>query len=112
MNRNQLIRRLLSGLTDDELKNLVNIRESTNERPIPAPRTRHSHSVPPIPAPRNKVKQMLPPPEIRDEPIITEKKRALNGYTGSFEISLESHRDPLIELQNTRLAIVIYLVMC
>ena len=38
-NRNELIRRLLSGLTDpdDELENLVRVREEAR-RPIPAPR--------------------------------------------------------------------------
>ena len=36
-NRNELIRRLLSGVTDDELENLVRVREEAR-RPIPAPR--------------------------------------------------------------------------
>ena len=35
--RNELIRRLLSGVTDDELENLVRVREETR-RPIPTPR--------------------------------------------------------------------------
>ena len=37
-NRNELVRRLLSGITMSELQNLVNIREEA--RPIPAPRRR------------------------------------------------------------------------
>ena len=36
-NRNELIRRLLSGVTDDELGTLVRVREEAR-RPIPAPR--------------------------------------------------------------------------
>ena len=36
-NRNELIRRLLSGVTDDELENLVRVREEAR-RPTPAPR--------------------------------------------------------------------------
>ena len=36
-NRNELIRRLLSGVTDDKLENLVRVREEAR-RPIPAPR--------------------------------------------------------------------------
>ena len=36
-NRNELIRRLLSGVTDDELENLVRVREEAR-RPIPATR--------------------------------------------------------------------------
>ena len=37
-NSNELVRRLLSGITMSELQNLVNIREEA--RPIPAPRIR------------------------------------------------------------------------
>ena len=40
-NRNELIRRLLSGVTDDELENLVRVREEAR-RPIPAPRKMES----------------------------------------------------------------------
>ena len=36
-NGNELIRRLLSGVTDDELENLVRLREEAG-LPIPAPR--------------------------------------------------------------------------
>ena len=84
-NRNELIRRLLSGVTDDELENLVRVREEAR-RPIPAPRKmgvkqliryfennnlykppKKQQSRPqPIPAPRTK---------------ITEKSKALKGYT-------------------------------
>ena len=38
-NRNELIRRLLSGVTVDELENLVRVRKEARKRtPIPAPR--------------------------------------------------------------------------
>ena len=85
----------------------------------------------PIPAPRKSVKQMvqeyedniiLPPLEFRDDykPIpkprtkkptplprtkIEEVDKALKGYTKSFEISIKNVKDPLEQLQNTRLAI-------
>ena len=85
----------------------------------------------PIPAPRKSVKQMvkeyedniiLPPLEFRDDykPIpkprnkkptplprtkIEEVDKALKGYTKSFEISIKNDKDPLVQLQNTRLAI-------
>ena len=50
-NRNELIRRLLSGITNDELQNLVQVREEARRhiptmrggearRPIPTPRRR------------------------------------------------------------------------
>ena len=44
--RNELLRRLLSGLTDSELESLVKIREQ-KRRPSPTPRKRI-----PTPAPR------------------------------------------------------------
>ena len=37
--------------------------------------------------------------------MINAKRRALKGFTQSFEISLKSDRDTFIQLQNTRLAI-------
>ena len=47
-NRNELVRRLLSGITMSELQNFVNMREEA--RPIPAPRRRRETR--PIPTPR------------------------------------------------------------
>ena len=48
--RNELIRRLLSGLTDSELENLVRVREEAH--PISVRR-------PPIPKPRRNVQQLI-----------------------------------------------------
>lgn len=56
------------------------------DRPIPALRRKNQ----PVPIPRIEIK---------------EKKTALNGFNKSNEISLRSNRDPLIQLQNTRLAV-------
>ena len=36
---------------------------------------------------------------------ITEQRRALKGYTKSYELSFESATDPLVQLQRTRSAI-------
>jgi len=119
-NRNELVRRLLSGITMSELQYLVNIREEAN-RPIPPLRRRRRQQEPrrnvrqliqyfednpipphrPIPAPRIKKQQLVPAPRTR----INQKRTALNGYTKSFEISLKSNRDALVHLQNTRVAI-------
>ena len=61
-NRNELIRRLLSGVTDDELENLVRLREEAR-RPIPAPRKMgvkqlirffQNNPIPLIPAPQKR----------------------------------------------------------
>ena len=130
-NRNELIRRLLSRLTDDELENLVRLREEAR-RPIPTPRKRI-----PTPAPRKMVvkqliryfennnlykplrpnkqqsrPQSIPAPTTKkQQPVaapwtkIGEKQRALKGFTKSYEIGLKTDRDALVQLQNTRLAI-------
>ena len=121
-NRNELIRRLLSGLTDDELENLVRLREEAR-RPIPAPRkmgvkqliryfennnlykplwpNKQQSQPEPIPAPRTKKQQPVAAPRTK----IGEKQRALKGFTKSYEIGLKTDRDALVQLQNTRLAI-------
>ena len=112
-NRNELIRRLLSGITNDELQNLVRERKETRH-PIPAPRKRtpipaprkmgvkqlirffENNPIPPykpIPAPR--IKKQQPQPQPRPRPIpaprikITEKSKALKGYTKSYEIAIK-----------------------
>ena len=58
MNGNQLIRRLLYGLTDSELKNLVQVREEAR-RTIPAPRRKQKEARRPIPTPRRNVRQLI-----------------------------------------------------
>lgn len=55
----------------------------------------------PIPAPRTKKPQPVPAPRT----IISEKRGAVNCYTKSYKISLKPDRDPLVQLQNTRLII-------
>ena len=121
-NRNELIRRLLSGITNDELQNLVRVREEAR-RPIPTPRKRIPTPAPrkmgvkqliryfennnlykpprPIPAPRTKKQQPVVAPRTK----IGEKQRALKGFTKSYGIGLKTDRDALVHLQNTRLAI-------
>ena len=99
-------------------------------KPIPLPRTKK-----PVPLPRTKtVKQMAqeyedniiqPPLEFRDDykpiplprtkktvkpipamrTIIEETDRAMNGYTSSFKINIKHSTDPLLQLQNTRIAL-------
>ena len=111
--RNEIIRRLLSGLTDSQLENLVLVREEA--RPIPA--ARRQREACPIPTPRKNVQQFIqyfetnPVPHYRpilaprtkkQQPVpaprtrINVKRRALKGFTQSFEISLKSDRDALI----------------
>ena len=54
-------------------------------KPVPLPRTKK-----PTPLPRTKIEQV---------------KKALKGYTKSFEISIINTKDPLTQLQNTRKAV-------
>ena len=55
----------------------------------------------PISAPRTKKQQPVAAPRTK----IGEKRRALKGFTKSYEIGLKNDRDALVQLQNTRLAI-------
>ena len=102
-NRNELIKRLLSGLTDSELENLVRVREEAR-RPIPAPRkmgvkqliryfeNNNLFKPPrPIPTPRTKKQQPQPQPQPIPAPRtkIMEKSKALKGYTKSYEIAIK-----------------------
>ena len=94
MNRfNELMRRLLSGLTDSELENLVRVREearpiAVRRTPIPKPGRnvqqliQHFENNPipqyrPIPLPRTKKQQPVAAPRTK----IGEKRRALKGFT-------------------------------
>ena len=112
-NRNELIRRLLSGVTDDELENLVRVREEAR-RPIPAPRKMGVKQLirffennnlykPPRPTPAPRTKKEQPQPQPRPIPAprtkIMEKSKALKGYTKLYENHYKK------QLQKTRLAI-------
>ena len=103
-------------------------------KPVPTPRTKKPMDKP-IPAPRKSVKKMvkeyedniiLPPLEFRDDykPIpaprtkklldkpvptprtkIEQTNKALEGYTKSYEINIKDNKDPVAQMQNTRLAL-------
>ena len=72
-NRNSLIRRLLSGITNEELENLVRVREG-GRAPIPPLRS-NVQQYRPVRAPRKKKQQPVAAPRKR----IDEKRRALKG---------------------------------
>ncbi|KAL9954736.1 hypothetical protein ACROYT_G042310 [Oculina patagonica] len=56
----------------------------------------------PTPMPRT-IKQVKPKPAPRTN--IEEVDKALKGYTKSFEIGIKNNKDPLLQLQNTRIAV-------
>ena len=59
----------------------------------------------PIPLPRTKKQTQLPKPVPLPRTIIEETAKALKGYTSSYKISIKHSTDPLLQLQNTRLAV-------
>ena len=139
MNRNNLVRELLSDLSIEDLQRLVTLKREL--KPIP---TQRKQLRKPIPTPRRvlprstvNVKQMVknyedniisPPIEFRDDykptptpriknqqPIPAKRSQfkqtanALKGFTKSILISIKNTQDPLIQMQNTRLAVEHYL---
>ena len=59
-------------------------------KPTPAPRTKKVKKVKPKIKPRTKINQL---------------DQALKGYTKSYEINIKHNKDPLLQLQNTRIAL-------
>ena len=126
--KNQLLRELLYGISLDDLRMLVDLKKKMHSISASTPKK-------PIPTPRKSVKQMvkeyedhiiLPPLEFRDDykPIskprtkkpvplprnkIEQVDKALKGYTKSFEINIKNNKDPLTQLQTTRMAIAYHI---
>ena len=79
--------------------------------PVPAIRKKRATVLPPsetvsvkqIPVYTAEVKQINPIKLPRT--IIKETNKALKGFTSSYEISINNSTDPLLQLQNTRLAV-------
>ena len=87
--------------------------ELQSRKPIPAPRKSVKQMVqdyedniiqPPVPTPRTKKPTPLPRTKI------DEVDKALKGYTKSYEIGIKNDKDPLTQLQNTRLAIEYHII--
>ena len=87
------------------------------EENIISPPDEYKDDFTPIPPPRTKkrVKKLIknyeeniisPPDEYKDDFILIEKTaKALKGYTTSYNINIINTKDPLLQLQNTRLSI-------
>ena len=84
------------------------------DKPVPAPRTKKitplmdliiqppkPYPRKPIPAPR--MKKIPPVPLPRTE--INETARAFKGFTKSYQVGIKNDKDPLVQLNSTRLAI-------
>lgn len=98
----------LSGLAFILPENkFVNVEEATRPIPVPGKWYRDENGVRhPNPAPRKKKGGKIPIPAPRTK--TGEKRKALNGYTKSYEIGIKSNFSALEQLQNTRLAICRY----
>ena len=95
------------------------------DKPVPAPRLK---KVPPVPAPRTKKitplmdliiqpakpypRRPIPAPRMKKIPPvplprtqITETARAFQGFTKSYQVGIKNEKDPLVQLNTTRLAV-------
>ena len=111
-------RRNVKQMVQDFEENIIPPPLEFQDKPIPKPRTikrpvpfpqinvkqmvqdYEDNIVPPIPKPRT-IKRPVPLPRTKIEEVAV----ALKGYTKSFEIGIKHKKDPLLQLQNTRLAI-------
>ena len=84
----------LGKLTKSQLIELL----LQSQKPVPTPRQIVQDNKP-IPAPRNK--KPIPTPRTKIEQAV----KALRGYTQSYEIGIKNDKDPLIQMNDTRLAI-------
>ena len=84
----------LGKLTKSQLIELL----LQSQKPVPTPRQIVQDNKP-IPAPRNK--KPIPTPRTKIEQAV----KAFRGYTQSYEIGIKNDKDPLIQMNDTRLAI-------
>ena len=85
---------------------------SHNYKPVPSPRTKKTVIDKPVPLPRTKktlIDKPVPLPRTeKEKPVqkyeakIYSTKRAFRGFTKSYEIMINSEKDPLVQLQSTR----------
>ena len=104
-NRNHLIKRLLSGITNDQLEKLVQIQEEA-KRLIPTPRIKKQRPVS-IPITKSTVKRMVDYFNQNAIPLapqanLTEVRRAMKSYARAFKIDIVNDRDLLAQLKETR----------
>ena len=70
------------------------------DRPIISPRMKTTSAIPLI---RKRMKKIPPTPLPRTE--ITETARAFQGFTKSYQVGIKNDKDPLVQLNTTRLAV-------
>ena len=95
-------RKSVKDMVNEYEENIISPPPEFIDKPIPAPRTKKPSQAP-IPAPRTKKPSEKPVPEKRT--IISQVKKALKGYTQSFDVELRDKKDPLLQSQKSRRAI-------
>ena len=85
--RTKTVKKMVQEYEDNIILPPTEFRDGYKPTPIPLPRTK---SVKPIPALRTKIE---------------ETDRAMKGYTSSYKINIKHSTDPLLQLQNTRIAL-------
>ena len=112
---NNLNHKNLINLSKDDLIQIILSLKANQPRiykarpPKPTPKARSVHDM----VQDYEENIIAPPSEFKDKPKPTIKLRtkineidkALRGYTKSFEIGIKNNKDPLLQLQNTSLAI-------
>ena len=111
--KNQLLRELLYETSLDDLRILLDLVKKRRSHPF----TKSHKSVKQM-AQEYEDNIIAPPTEFRDgykpiplpRTIIEETAKVLKGYTSSYKISIKHSTDPLLQLQNTRLAVGHHLI--
>ena len=101
--------RSVRDMVQDYEENIIAPPSEFKDEPKPTPKARSVRDI----VQDYEENIIAPPSEFKDEPKpittprtkIKEITQALRGYTKSFEIGIKNNKDPLLQLQNTSLAI-------
>ena len=104
--RTKTVKEMVQEYEDNIIQPPIEFRD----KPIPLPRTKKTveEIAKPIPLPRTKktVEEIAKPiPLPRTKITVEEIAKALKGYTTSYIISIINNKDPLLQIQNARLAV-------
>ena len=104
--RTKTVKKMVQEYEDNIIQPPIEFRD----KPIPLPRTKKTveEIAKPTPLPRTKktVEEIAKPIPLPRTKITVEKiAKALKGYTTSYIISIINNKDPLLQIQNARLAV-------
>ena len=117
LNKSELINLVLKQISPKPMRPIPTPRKSVKdmvqqyEDNVSSPPPQFRDDYKPIPAPRTKKPLQAPIPTTRTKKtsekrtIISQVKKALKGYTKSFDVELRDNKDPLLQLQKSRRAV-------